>query len=356
MGVIESIPLGIVVTDLDGTIQTVNSRAESIINGLRLVRPHQHINALFGDQEMIPLRDFFRSGCASELTLIKVVINGMMLEVVGAPLKGDKGVIRGAVFTLRDVSEAEARQELEKKSEKDNAIGEISADLAHEIRNPLGSIELFASLLKKELKRKKDINRVNQIISAVKNMDEKIRELILSNKTSQIPVEQVNVHDILKDIMLFSERIIDQEAVFLSIRYATVQPVIECNPDLIKQVFLNLILKALQTIREPGRLDILTSYLPELGVIEIHFIENSPCAREKACLKIFDDPLPSRERSSGLDLAIIHNIVNMYKGSIRIEYVRDIGTAFIISFPVVCAEMRENRGDEHNNLNTKRVR
>ena len=67
---------------------------------------------------------------------------------------------------------------LERNKEKYTVMGELSADMAHEIRNPLGSIELLASLLKKESKRKKDINRANQIIAAVKTMENKISQLI----------------------------------------------------------------------------------------------------------------------------------------------------------------------------------
>jgi signal transduction histidine kinase len=331
---IDCLPVGIIATGPDGTVRVINPYAESLLGAADLAGGGPSIDALFGRQGTVPPESLCRPGCAATMGARRIRHNGRILELTGAPWKGDKGAPLGTVFVLTDVTETQRRQDQEKKSEKYAAMGEISADIAHEIRNPLGSIELFASLLKKELTRKKDISRVNQIIAAAKNVEHKIQELILSSQTCQAPVSCVNVHDILKDIMLFSERIIDQESAFLSVSYADVQPIVECNADLIKQVFLNLILKSLQTIQEAGRLDIVTRHLPESRTIEIHFIDSSPQVRDANRTKGLDSSARLKEINSGLDLAIVHNIVNMYQGAIRIELVENSGIAFIISFPL----------------------
>lgn len=339
--VIDCLPLGVIVTDRNGTIQTLNRYAKALFADGRPEESLHHIDGLLKGEV------FSLGGLrAGDARTWKINQDGRVFELIGAALAGEDGAVIGTVFTLRDISEAEKRQALEKRNERYAVIGELSAEIAHEIRNPLGSIELFASLLKKELTRGKDVSRVNQIIAAVKSMEHKITELILSGQNSQIPSTVVNVHDILKDIMLFSERIIDQESVYLSIQYADIQPLIECNADLIKQVFLNLILKALQTIHEPGRLDIMTRYRPESQAIEIHFIDNSLEPGRDTAARIFDSSARPREKNAGLDLAIVHNIVNMYQGSIRIELVEGTGTAFIISFPVVGIAMPETVQEE----------
>ncbi len=333
--IIECLPLGVIVTDRKGTIQIVNRYAKSL-----LAEDLHHIDSLLGG-EGLALETLLQARAANTRTW-RVNRSGMTFELIGAVIAGKDDAVIGTVFTLRDISEIEKRRALEKRKERYAVIGELSAEIAHEIRNPLGSIELFASLLKKELTRGKDVSRINQIIAAVKSVEHKITELILTGQSSQVPSTAVNVHDILKDIMLFSERIIDHESVYLSIQYADVQPIIECNADLIKQVFLNLIIKALQTIPEPGRLDILTRYQPESQSIEIHFIDNSPRPGQDAAARIFDSSVRPREKNTGLDLAIVHNIVNMYQGSIRIELVEGTGTAFIISFPLLGLGMPES--------------
>ena len=339
--ILESLPIGVIVTDLNGNIKTMNNHAISIMKLLDNPINNPHISTLLGDRNMASIRSSFQSEFCAEANGFKITKSGKILEILGAPLNRENDAITGAVFTIRDITEKERNQELEKDHEKHAAIGKLSADIAHEIRNPLGSIELFASLLKKELKRKKDISRVNQIINAARNVANKISSLILFSKTCQIPVRHVNIHEILKDILLFSEQIIDQETIFLSARYADIDPIIECNPDMVKQVFLNLILNSLQAIPDGGRLDIRTNYLSDIQIIEIHFIDNTSFALKNICGTALDRLSQSNGKSSGLGLAVVYNIISMYNGSIRMEHIEGGGTAFILSFPVVSVKKQE---------------
>jgi len=337
--IFESIPVGVMVIDLYGHILTVNKYAKSILNITDTSINKKHIHTLLGDQDSISTENILHTEHFGKTRSSKIKYKDKILEIIGGPLNGRKGILLGAVITLKDITEIEKKQALERKKEKYTVMGELSSDMAHEIRNPLGSIELLASLLKKESKRKKDINRANQIIAAVKTMENKISQLIHLSKTKQIPVTNVNIHNVLKDILLFSEKIIDGGTVILSAQYAGIEPVIECNPDMMKQVFLNLILNALQ---ETSRLDIVTHYLQDCRIIEISFIEKSESALENIRSDILNHLSRTKKKNWGLGLAIVHNIVNMYKGYIRVEYLEKVGTAFVLSFPLVRAETSEH--------------
>ncbi|MCX5835436.1 MAG: ATP-binding protein, partial [Deltaproteobacteria bacterium] len=339
--ILDSMPIGVIVTDMNGDIQSINRYAKSIMNLHDIPINNQNISSLLDNQNMSPVGNMFTAESFMETKGYKIIRNGRILEMVGAPLCAESDLLTGVVFTIKDITETERSRELEKKQERHAAIGELSAHIAHEIRNPLGGIELFASLLIKELKRKKDIHRVNQIIAAAKNVEDRISSLLLSNETCQIPVSYVNIHETLRDILLFSEQIIDQETIFLSARYADVEPVIECNPDIMKQVFLNLIMNALRAMADGGRLDIKTSYLPEFQSIEIHFIDHCVPISKNIRFSIFGHPSQTNGNPSGFGLAIVHNIVKMHKGSMRMEYSEGGGTAFILSFPVVSIEKPE---------------
>jgi PAS domain S-box-containing protein len=330
--IFESIPIGVVVTDRYGYILTMNNYAKSILNITDRSFIKENFLTLLGVQDSLPIENIFHTWHSGKTDSIKITHKEKILELSGGPFNGRKGALLGSVITLRDITEIENNQSLERNKEKYTIMGELSADMAHEIRNPLGSIELLASLLKKESKRKKDINRANQIIAAVKTMENKVSQLIHLSKTKQIPVKNVNIHDVLKEILLFSEKIVDGGTVILSAQYADIEPVIECNPDMIKQVFLNLILNVLQ---ETSRLDIITHHLEERQMIEISFIEKSESTPEKMRSDILNRLSRTKEKNWGLGLAIVHNIVNMYKGYIRVEYLIHVGTAFVLSFPLV---------------------
>jgi PAS domain S-box-containing protein len=334
--IFESIPLGVVVVDLHGHIQTMNRYAKTILNIANTPIKNETIHSLLGP---LPIADLWQDEHAGEAGNAKIRHDGKVLEITVARIKGEKEEPPKAVITLRDITEMEKLQAVEKNNEKYALISDLSADIAHEIRNPLGSIELLASLLKKESNRVKDVNRANQIMVAVRNVENTITKLIHRSKKDQLPVTYVNIHDLLKKILHFSEKIIDGGAVFLSARYANmnVEPVIECNADMMKQVFLHLILTALPSA---GCLDIMTQYVEEHQAIEIHFIEK--CGADPHIRSgIFNRLSRTAEDHWGLGLAIVHNIVNTYHGCMRFEYREEIGAAFVLSFPLLPVKRSE---------------
>jgi len=342
--ILDSMPIGIIVTDNNGNIQTVNRCANRLMKIPDNATYDQNIFGLFNDQGIRPDRDLSPDDF-TDTSGHRVEKDGKVLEITCAPLVEENDAATGVVFAIRDITDIEKRQALKFEREKQDALGELSARIAHEIRNPLGSIELFASLLKKELRQDTGVHRIDQIIDAANKVETRISNLIISREAFQIPVSYVNIHEILRDILLFSEQMSDQESVFLSARYADIEPFIECNPDIMKQVFLNLIMNALRMMPEGSRLDIITNYLPENHMIEVHFVDQGLPDSKDMRFNIFSHLSPTGENSPGLGLAIVHNIINMQKGLIRMEYLEGCRTALILSFPL--AGITASETDSH---------
>lgn len=335
--IFESIPLGVMVVDMQGHIQTMNGSAKTILDIADTSMKNGPAHALLGH---LSVADLLRKEHLPETDGRKIKHNGKVLEITVARMNGEKREPPKAVITLRDITEKEKIQTVEKNNEKYALINELSSDIAHEIRNPLGSIELLASLLKKESNREKDINRATQIMAAVNHVENAISNLIHRSKKDQLPVACVNINDLLKEILLSSEKIIDGGAVFLSARYTEMEPIIECNADMMKQVFLHLLLNALPGA---GRLDIITHYVEEHRAIEIHFIEKRGSDPSDGRSGIINRLTRTKEDHWGLGLAIIHNIVNMYHGSMRFEYREEAEAAFVLSFPLLPVRSSEHR-------------
>jgi nitrogen-specific signal transduction histidine kinase len=325
--IFESLPLGVVVIDLYGQIQTMNGYAKNVLDPTGTSIKNMYIHTLM---ESLPIDNFFQSEHPDKAGRLKISHNGKMLEITFGRLKEEKEAVAKVVLTLQDITEMEKIQAAEKNNEKRAFINELSADIAHEIRNPLGSIELLASLLKKESNREKDTKRATQIMAAVETVEDAISRLIHRNEKDRLTITNLNIHDLLKEITLFSERIIDGRGVFLSVSYADVEPVIKCNADMMKQVFLYLILNA---IKDDGYLDIITHYIEQNRIIEIHFIERSGPDPENGRCRTSDRLLRVKEDRWGLGLAIVHKIVNMCHGWMRIEYHEGVGVESVLSFP-----------------------
>lgn len=332
--IMESLPLGVLVIDRDGQMEEANRCARKLLNFNDRPIAKNSLFSVFGNDPRLLATNLCRPEPQEGHRRHKIKYNGKILGVIGSPLINGNGEPSGSVILIEDITEDEKDQELEKIREKYVLIGEFSADIAHEIRNPLGSIQLLACLLQKELRRKRDVTRVNQILSTVEKIGKKISSLVALSKAAPIPVELVNIHGILKEILSLSEERTDREPVFVSAQYADLEPVIECNPEMVKQLLLHFILSALQALPETSRLEIITRHIEACRMVEIMFIERDGAAPEGVPSKILDHLSHQKERGWGLGLAILHNIVNICHGQMRMEYLARLGTAFVLSFPL----------------------
>ena len=339
--ILESLINGVIVTDLNGKIQTMNSCAEMFTGVYQANVIGQHISILFGDMAVndwptINLAEYFKGESGH-----KVKINGRTLEIFCSPFKSPGGATIGNVFVLRDITRVEKLEDMSKRTEKFAAMGEMAANIAHEIRNPLGSIELFASLLLKNLQEKKDRERVVQIISSVKNVDNKISNLLMFTRKQSPKMEKIDLQQILTEVLDFSEQIMEQGDIDISVKYAADQACIEGDAEMLKQVFLNIILNAQQAMPDGGILEIksITSsggIMPgDSPVAEIVFQDSGPGIPEENLSRIFDPFFSTKEGGAGLGLAIVHNIVSQHNGSITVENSLRRGAIVNVSFPLL---------------------
>ncbi len=328
--IFESIPLGIVAVDQLGRLMAMNQNARFLLNMEAQQDDNEHFQEALAELSL-STNDLLANSYMQKTIRSKKNNEDKTLEVICGPLIGDEDALLGFVIAMKDVTELEKKRVLDSKKDKDTFVGRLSADMAHEIRNPLGSIELLASLIRKESQRKKDINRANQIISAVKTVEDKISQLVVYANSHQTSTSYVNIHSVLKDILRFSEKVIDGDTIILSARYADIEPIIECNPDMIKQVFLIIILNVLQ---ESSRLDIVTNHLQENQFIEISFVEKNTDTLGCFHPDRVSSSSFTKEKKWGIGLAIVHHIVNMFKGYVRVEHFEKTGTSFVLSFPL----------------------
>jgi PAS domain S-box-containing protein len=336
--ILESLTTGVVVTDLAGRITTLNRWAETFFNISQNKVTGKHIRVLFGD-----LNDLYRTAFSyadHSDTGRKVNMRDRIVEIFVSPMKPEEGEIIGTVFILRDITRVEKLEEMAKRTEKLLAMGEMAANIAHEIRNPLGSIELFASLLMKDMKDKRHQGRLSHIITSVKNMDNKISNLLLFTTQRHPMMRKVNLHRIVKEVLRFSDPIIKQEDILLSVKYSGIEPFVRGDAEMLKQVFLNILLNAIQAMTDGGRLEIETVVSPphlEDGVrsVEVRISDTGVGITGENLNKIFDPFFSTRERGSGLGLAIVHNIVHAHSGSIDVESREREGTVLSITLPLL---------------------
>jgi PAS domain S-box-containing protein len=354
--ILESLTTGIVVADMRGYVTMMNQCAEVFTGVSYNDARGKKAESLFEDISCYDSKRY----CGFDLEGLrrKISLRERTLDIFKSTVKTKDGEEIGVVIVLCDVTRLEKLEEMAKRTEKFAAMGEMAANIAHEIRNPLGSIELFASLLKKDLKNEKNRNRVSHIIGSVRNMDNKISNLLLFARKQKSSMKKINVKDVLNEVLKFSEQIIEKENVILTVKQENVDPIINGDVEMLKQVFLNLILNALQAMPEGGNLHIETKISDKTNEereiddskVEIKFMDSGIGIHREYIKKIFDPFFSTRKGGTGLGLAIVHNIVDVHGGSIDVASNNGKGTIFNITFPLIKGlEARGQRFTENLN-------
>ncbi|MBM3301037.1 MAG: GHKL domain-containing protein, partial [Deltaproteobacteria bacterium] len=249
-----------------------------------------------------------------------------------SPLKEpDSPIPRGAVVILRDLTMI---RELEQKvlvSEKFAALGRLSAGVAHEIRNPLNSIRGFIQYFQKKLTLDQEDYRYTELmVTEVDRLNRVISKLLAYSKPREPRLSLRSPEDILGHCI----QIVGREAAEagIELRHETIgkqMPLVLMDADQITQVFLNLLINALEATPRGGRVSV--AYDVD-GQDRLHIVvEDTGCGipREDQD-KLFDPFFSTKKKGTGLGLAIVKSIIESHGGEIEVESEQGVGTRFAV--------------------------
>ncbi len=228
------------------------------------------------------------------------------------------------------------KEQLREQAERNNrlaAVGEMSARMAHELRNPLGSIELFASLLKKGLAADPEKQGwAEHISTAVTAMDYALSNLLFFTGKPKPRLKETDIQKVIEEAAGFATHLLQQKEIQLVLSVNDTIPPIFCDEDLLRQVFLNLILNAIDAMTPQKKITIEITY--DATDVQVN-LRDTGCGIPKNQLStIFDPFYTTKNKGSGLGLAIVHNAVAAHHGTIVVESVEGEGSCFTITLPI----------------------
>lgn len=238
------------------------------------------------------------------------------------------------------------RDALREEAERNHrlaAVGEMAARMAHELRNPLGSIELFASLLKKGLADPSLRQYADYISTATSAMDYALSNLLLFTRTPTPHFRRTDLRRVIEEARLFALPLIQQNRIGWIESIESLPEWIWCDEDLLRQVLLNLILNAVEAMPRGGELRLAAVPLRaaepadaasrSLDGIRITLSDTGGGIPEKVLPRIFDPFFSTKQSGTGLGLAIVHNAVTAHGGSIQVQSEMNRGTTFTLTLP-----------------------
>jgi len=231
---------------------------------------------------------------------------------------------------------AEERLKLEEKlrqAEHLSAIGEMTAGVSHEIRNPLGIIKSSAQLLKRKMAKLDAESTIPDIIVEESGRLDKIITDFLNFAKPRIPdLRPCVVEDIIEKNLAYLNSQIEEKNLNISKDIAQNLPEIMADNAMLYQAFLNILLNAFQSLEDNGCLTIKTVY--NSGNIIINFIDNGEGIKEDFLKKIWTPFFTSKDSGTGLGLGIVKNIIEAHNGTITISNAKPNGTNVEMILPV----------------------
>ena len=236
----------------------------------------------------------------------------------------------------RSHSELENAQRQLIQTEKMASLGQLAAGVAHELNNPLGTILLFSQFLKKELRGKEKLEKdIDLIVQETERAAKIVKDLLSFSRETQLKPGPLNINSIIKKALSLMEKHVLFQKIEVKQDLEPSLPSTFADPDLLKQVFLNIILNAAQAMEGEGILTLKSKVLNDGKQLRIQ-IKNSGKAIEKEHLsRLFDPFFTTKKKGTGLGLAIVYGIISKHKGSVHVESQLNKGTTFSITLPVL---------------------
>jgi two-component system, sensor histidine kinase FlrB len=334
--ILESLPCGVVVASHEGAITHLNPEAVRLL-GLSIEGPS--IKGSSG--RPLSLADLpaaacellgrsRHSGCESEASLPDEY--GRWLAARHAVLSESDRKSNSSVFILQDVSERKRLEQAEQKLRREQALAEMSALLAHEIRNPLGSLELFAGLLAESTRDLDSRKWISHIQAGLRTLAATVNNVLHFHSLPEPELAPVDLGSLLDWANGFLTPLACQAQLQLFLEHSLAGVGIAGDRHRLEQVLLNLILNAIRATPEGGSIHLMGKRVAD-GVAII-VTDTGPGIPSECLGRIFEPGFSTRPSSPGLGLAVCRKIVEQHSGTITVETPPGKGAWFTLYLPI----------------------
>jgi len=231
------------------------------------------------------------------------------------------------------------RQEQLIQSEKMAALGQLSAGIAHEIRNPLTSIKIFIQSLEKEMdldENQKEDFRI--IMKEIDRINENITRFLNFARPEEPLFEKIHTGELVKDTVNLLAAKLKNSGIRLEISFLEEYPPVDGDPKQLAQVVLNLLLNAVEAMPQGGTLTIHSAVKvnpdERKEFLQLIIKDTGHGISEKDQPYLFDPFFTTKSGGTGLGLSIVYSIIQKHNGRIEVESDLGKGSSFILSLPI----------------------
>jgi PAS domain S-box-containing protein len=342
--VLDSMSDGVVVTDINGCIIMFNKSSERLIPFVPGDLMEKPLWETIDDREMA---DFVREELDAQETVWDRTFaledgTGRIVSLSIMPLVRD-GAIQGSLLHIEDVTEKKSKEARLRRAESLASLTTLAAGVAHEIKNPLGSMSIHLQLMQKEMEGKATVatEKLREYLDVLNEEVDRLNTTVVDFLFAVRPMDAKlvvqDINQIIRDLLDFMKFELEEAKVDIAVNLPEI-PKLNLDDKYIKHALLNLIKNALDAMPDGGELAIRTRSNGEMVFVEI--VDNGVGMEQETLGKIFEPYFTTKDFSSGLGLTLVFKIIKEHNGEITVKSKPGEGTTFTISFPVPQGEKR----------------
>jgi two-component system sensor histidine kinase FlrB len=325
--VLDRLPCGVIVSRANGSVRLLNPEARRLLDlnsATLLSAPLPILNEWFSQAS--PDAPYIEHEWPSTDSAEKRTLTATALET--APNAEPE-----TIWILSDISNQKRCAVEREESRRAHALAEIATVLAHEIRNPLASMELFGSLLSEATRKMPEANQwVTHIQSGLRSLGATVNNVLQFHGSSSNELLPVRIDRALEHSVEFLVPLAAAQGHTIQLENSIGPVTVAADSHRLQQVFLNIALNGFRAMPQGGTLTIRLQWAPQLDarVLQIDFQDTGVGIDPYLLEKIFEPGFTTRAGSPGLGLSVCKKEVEQHGGSIRVESRLQHGSTFII--------------------------
>lgn len=344
---LENLPIGVIGTDANGNVTVLNKEAERITGLHRERIEHRHFNETLPEE----LRKILAYSIEKKKDLrhlqFRMEKDGteMSLNANSSVFSDRDGNLAGIQIIFSDVTHMKELEEGMQRAEKFASLGIMAAGIAHEIKNPLVSIQTFANLLPEKYNDREFREMFSALtIKEVERINALVEQILVFAKPRKPVFNDVDVINVLKTTVILLSAQFPEKKIEIMENYCSDKIILKGDEGKLKQAFLNVFINSAQSLDKEGTIRV-NMEKNDTGVTVK--IKDDGCGiKQDVMNKIFEPFFTTKEKGTGLGLSIVTRIVDEHRGVLKVESVEGQGTTVSIELPL------HNDGEDLNELYT----
>jgi signal transduction histidine kinase len=265
--------------------------------------------------------------------------SAITLGISSSFLKSHDKNMAGMIVIIQNLTEIKKTEELIRRMDRLSSLGQLSAGIAHEIRNPLASINFNVQMLSKRLDMDDKIRSiVSDTIEGIDRLKKLVKGMLDFTKPGIPSLKRGVINDVVRDSIALIDTQIKKRNIYLDTKLDKDLPEIVFDPVQMQQVFVNLLLNAVEAVHEGGVISVKStmgnSFNGNEKQLLVYITDNGPGISPENRSKVFDPFFTTKREGTGLGLSITCKILEQHNAFINVISEENRGATFVLRFPV----------------------